>query len=115
MTQTEPQVKASMVLKGRSMEVRRLKDAQLMLMAKEAQVVTRKDVSLERRLLGVTRLMDILESAIVNEADRDFITDLNIKGELELSDLTSVLNVLKQDEPEEKPVVRRGRPRKTAV
>jgi hypothetical protein len=51
----------------------------------------------------------------VSQEDRDYITDLNVKGELELSDLTSVLNVLKADKADEKPVVRRGRPRKTAV
>jgi hypothetical protein len=100
---------------GRHIVVRQLKDTQVMLMAKEAQLITRKDIPNQRKLVGVTRLMEILESAIVQESDRDFVTDLNVQGKLELSDLLTVLTSFSDEKTDEKPVVRRGRPRKTAV
>lgn len=104
-------------IKGRHVVVRALKDTQILLLAREAQILTRKDVDKNRIMQGVTRLMDILESAIVQDMDRDYVTDLTIRGELELSDLMGVLTAFRdvQTAAEPKPAVRRGRPRKTAV
>jgi site-specific recombinase len=116
MTQPDPGRDTRLVqIKDRQVVARRLKEAQLLLMNREAQLVTRADLPMERRLKGAATLMDILESAIVQESDRTWLTDLNVKGELELSDLMEVLTVFAEDKTDEKPVVRRGRPRKTAV
>lgn len=117
MTESEDTGRPTRVIElgGRQIVVRQLKDTQLMLMAKEAQLITRKDIPNQRKLVGVTRLMEILESAIVQESDRDHVTDMNVAGKLELSDLLGVLTSFGEEKVDEKPVVRRGRPRKTAV
>ena len=116
MTQGDPGHETRPVkIKDRQVETRKLKDAQLLLMNREAQLVTRTDLPMDRRLKGAATLMDLLESAIVQESDRQWLTDLNVKGELELTDLMEILTVFGDDKADEKPVVRRGRPRKTAV
>lgn len=102
-------------IKGRQIVVRQLKDIQIMMLTREAQVLSREDSDLPRRLLAATRLVDILESAIVQTVDRQYVTDLSIKGELELSDLTGLVTVFAAEPEPAKPVVRRGRPPKTRV
>lgn len=103
-------------IKGRQVVVRKLGDTQLLFLTREAQVLTRPGVQKERLLLGATRLLDILESAIVQPSDQEYVTDLAVKGKLELSDLFEVLAAFRDPKAaEEKPVVRRGRPRKATV
>ena len=103
-------------IKGRQIVVRQLKDIQIMMLTREAQILSREDsVDLQRRLLAATRLVDILESAIVQTVDRQYVTDLSIKGELELSDLTGLVTAFVPEPEPAKPVVRRGRPPKTRV
>lgn len=102
-------------IKGRQVVVRKLQDVQILFLTREAQILTRPGVPKERLLLGATRLMDILESAIVQDSDREYVTDLAIRGDLELSDLFEVLAAFRDQKAEAKPAVRRGRPRKATV
>jgi hypothetical protein len=102
-------------IKGRQSVVRQLKEIQLMAMAREAQLLTRPEgVDVQRKLLAITRLMDILESAVVQAVDRQYVIDLSLKGDLEVGDLMKVITIFAEVEPT-KPVVRRGRPPKTRV
>jgi|SRR5262245_28042907 len=95
-------------INGRSVVVRQLKDAQLALMAREAKQVQRNDVDEGRRLDAGARLFDILESAVVQDDDRTFVLDEITAGRVELKDLLEFISVFGE---EEKPKVRRGRPR----
>lgn len=102
-------------LKGQDIEVRRLRDTQLLLLTREAKVVTRAGADKERVLEAASRLMDVLESAIISPEDKDYFIGLNVRGEVELSDLMQVLTVFSEGPAETKPAVRRGRPRKATV
>jgi hypothetical protein len=94
-------------LKGREIVVRELKDAQQLLIQREAQILQREDVGKERKVVAVGRIYDILESAVVQPGDLDYVTKLNVAGDLEMKDLMAFVTVFGQ---EEKPKVRRGRP-----
>jgi hypothetical protein len=96
---------------GRNIVVRQLQDAQLVLLAREARLAQRDDTDSGRRMTAVARAFDILESAIVQESDRDYILDLTVKGQLTLEDLLGFITAF-ESEQDEKPRVRRGRPAK---
>lgn len=92
----------------RQIVVRQLVDAQYVLLGREAKVVGDAKSDGERKMKAVSRIMDLLESAVVQEDDREYLIELNIKGELTLAMLLSFVTIFSQDE---KPAVRRGRPR----
>lgn len=94
-------------IKGRNIVVRQLTDAQLLLLGREARLAAKEDVEQHRRLAGVSRIFDILESAVVQEDDREYLLDLTVQGELQLSDLMGFITVFGEEKP--KPKVRRGR------
>lgn len=116
MTNEDPGRETRLIeIKGRQVVVRQLRDAQMVLLLREAQMLQRDSVPTERKLLSITRLMDVLESAVVQESDRDYLTELNIAGDLELHDLLGVVRAFGKEEEKAKPAVRRGRPRKATV
>lgn len=96
-------------LRDRSIVVRQLTDAQLLLMAREARLLQREELPIERKINSIDRIFSILESSIVQEDDREFAEDLMASGELDLRELMGFISVFK-DEEEAKPKVRRGRP-----
>lgn len=97
-------------VKGRNVVVRKLNDAQLLLLAREARLAQREDTEKQRRLVAVGRLFDLLESAVVQEEDRDYLMDLTVAGDLELTDMMGFITAFTDDNEDEKPKVRRGRP-----
>lgn len=94
-------------LKGRMVVVRELKDAQQLLIQREAKVLQGDEAGKERKVTAVANIYDILESVIVQPEDLDYLTRLNVKGELELKDMMGFITVFGE---EQKPKVRRGRP-----
>lgn len=94
-------------VRGRNVVVRQLTDAQLLLLGREARLSAKEDTDPTRRLAGVGRIFDILESAIIQEEDREYLMDLTVKGEIEFKDFMGFISVF--GEPEPKPRVRRGR------
>lgn len=107
MTTPDPGKETRLVdVKGRNVVVRQLLDAQLLLLAREARLAQRDDTDSQRRLVAVGRIFDLLESAVVQQEDRDYLMDLTVAGELNMVDLTGFVTVFTE---EEKPKVRRGR------
>lgn len=98
---------------GRNVVVCQLNDAQLLLLAREARLAQREDTENQRRLTAVGRIFDLLESAVVQDEDRDYLMDLTVAGNLSLGDLTGFVTAF-TDEQEDRPRVRRGRPAKHA-
>jgi hypothetical protein len=97
-------------VRERTIVVRRLVDTQVMLLAREAKVLQRDDIGMDRKLAGIDRMFRILESAIVQSEDRLFLEDLMIDGELDLTELLSFVTIFNEDqETEPKSKVRRGR------
>jgi len=101
-------------VKGRDVAVQQLNDAQLLLLAREARLAQRESTDKQRRLEAVGRIFDLLESAVIQDEDREYLMDLTVKGKLTLGDLTGFITAFTEDEEEEKPKVRRGRPPKRA-
>lgn len=95
-------------VRGRNIVVRELLDAQLLLLAREARLAQNPDTEPQRRLAAVGRIFDMLESAVVQESDRDYLLDLVVQRNLALSDMTSFVSAF-GDTQEQKPRVRRGR------
>jgi hypothetical protein len=97
-------------VRGRNVVVRKIIDTQMMLLAREAKVLQRDDISADRQLTAVDRMFRILESAIVQPSDREFLEDLMLDGELDLRELTSFVTIFAEaEDTAEKPKVRRGR------
>jgi hypothetical protein len=94
-------------VKGRNIVVRQLTDAQLLLLSRESRLAGKAGTEPGRVMASIARVFDILESAVVQEEDRDYLMDLTVAGDLELKDLMDFIAVFGTDE--EKPKVRRGR------
>lgn len=111
MTTPDPGRETQVVLvRGRSIVVRKILDTQMMLLAREAKILQRDDVDVDRQLSAVDRMFRILESAIVQPSDREFLEELMLDGELDLRELTSFVTIFgEQEDGAAKPKVRRGR------
>lgn len=112
---TEPANETRVInIKGRDIEVQLLKDMQLMFIAREARKLQRLDGDQDSNrtaIMSAGRVLDVLESAIVKEADKEFLIDLMVTGELQFKDMTAVFTAFGDDKEEApKPRVRRGRP-----
>jgi hypothetical protein len=97
-------------VRDRSIVVRQLIDTQMILLAREAKILQRDDVSIERKMDGLDRMFRILETAVAQPSDREFLEELMIEGSLQLPELLSFVTSFNQpaDGPV-KPKVRRGR------
>lgn len=107
----EPREKRNVELRGRMVAVQDLVDAQMMLLAREAKVLRDKNSSNDRKMSSVGRMFTVLESALVEPDDRDYMNDLIATGDLDLRELVAFVTAFETDAVAEvKPKVRRGRP-----
>lgn len=111
MTNADPGLETRIVpVHGRSIVIRQLIDAQMMLLNRGARLLQRADLDKENKLATVDRMFTILESVVVQPEDREFLEDLMAEGKLSLRDMMSFISAFNEDQEEEKPKVRRGRP-----
>lgn len=111
MTNADPGLETRIVpVQGRSIVIRQLIDAQMMLLNRGARLLQRDDLDKESKLATVDRMFTILESVVVQPEDREFLEDLMAEGKLSLRDMMSFISAFNEDQEEEKPKVRRGRP-----
>lgn len=111
MTNPDPGRETRVVLvRDRSIVVRKLIDTQMLLLAREAKILQRDDISVDRKMDSIDRMFRVLESAVAQPSDREFLDDLMITGELDLRELLSFVSAFSEDdEKAPKPKVRRGR------
>lgn len=93
-------------VQGRSIVVRQLIDLQIMYLNRYANILRKGDAEGAEAMELVGKMLNILETAVVQPDDRDYLENLAIKGKLEIKDLLGFITVF--GEPE-KPKVRRGR------
>jgi hypothetical protein len=111
MTNPDPGRETRIVpVQGRNIVIRQLVDAQMMLLNRGARLLQRDDIDRASKLATVDRMFTILESVIVQPEDKEFLENLMAEGTLSLSDLTSFVSAFNEDQSDEKPKVRRGRP-----
>lgn len=105
-------------IKGRTVVVKQLTDAQLLLLTRDVRILDDEKTPNRDKMNVAAGVLDMFESTLVQPSDRDYVLDLTRKGELELKDFVNFLTVFTEEpapvEPA-KPVVRRGRPRKTVA
>jgi hypothetical protein len=107
---TQPQ---TVTIGSYSIEMRPLVDLQLMHLLRFARILQSPNVNVNQKLDTVDMMLEIIHSAIVNEADRDKLALAERNGEVSVNDYVQVLSAFKDDDAvPDKPVVRRGRPRK---
>jgi hypothetical protein len=112
MTNPDPGRETQIVdVRGRNILIKKLNDTQIMLLAREAKVLQRDDISADRKMDGIDRMLFILESVVADGSDREYMQDLMMKGELDLRELISFVTAFEAVDGEGKPVarVRRGR------
>lgn len=97
----------------RQIVARQLNEMQMLLLAREAKRVAAPNASAEDRLTSAARIMDLMEAAVVQPEDVDYLTELTVAGKLSLADMSSFIKAFGAED--EKPRVRRGRPRKQPV
>jgi hypothetical protein len=93
---------------GRDVAIDKLVDTQVMLLAREARILQRDDISGDRKMEGLDRMFRILESVVQEDSDRLFLEGLMETGKLDLRELMSF--VTGPGDPDNTPKVRRGRP-----
>lgn len=93
----------------RQVVVRQLDETRLALLAREASRLKRGNLDGQDAMKSVARVLDIIEKAVVQPEDVEWLTEQMIDGKLALRDLFPALSVF--GEPEvTAPAVRRGRP-----
>lgn len=96
-------------VKGRTIVVKQLKDAQLLLMRRDAARMMQDSVPNDEKVEAGGWILEAFESAIVQPDDHAYVLSLMRKGELELVDFLGFLSAFTETEPK-KATVRRGRP-----
>lgn len=97
-------------VQGRNIVIRQLVDTQLMLLNRGARMLQRDDLDGASKSATVDRMFTILESVVVQPEDLEYLENLMTNGKLSLRDLLGFVSAFNEDESEQKPKVRRGRP-----
>lgn len=108
---TQPSQEQFAVFADRKIQLKKMTDLQLMLMARETDKLRR---GTEDKLGSVAKIMDLLESVVVTEDDREFLMQETIAGRFDLPEALELMKAVQVDQAQSKPAVRRGRPRKSA-
>lgn len=83
-------------ISGHQVVVKHLNDTQLLMLAREGNVVTAKTTAPERRMQAAGRILTIIESAIVQESDREIVRNLGLTGELDMTDMMKIITVFQE-------------------
>jgi hypothetical protein len=121
MTQADPGEETRIIpVGGRQVVVRKVTDAQRILLMR----LVRNIVDLEgspdtaasnKAMKNVAKILDIIDSTVVQESDWDHIEKLIITRKLDMKELVGVVTAFNEEQPTQRPVVRRGRPPKKAI
>lgn len=108
-TPEDPGRKTQIVdVRGRNIVIRQLVDTQMFLLARWSRLLQRDDIEGDAKLELIDRMFTVLESVVVQDSDRAFLTDLMTAGDLDLRELISFVTVFNSSAPAA-PKARRGR------
>lgn len=111
MTNPDPGLDTRIVpVHGRNIVVRQLVDTQMMLLNRGARLLQRSDLDRDNKMAAVDRMFTILESVVVQPEDREYLENLMAEGKVAIKDMLGFISAFSEDQEEEKPKVRRGRP-----
>ena len=103
-------------IKGRTVVIKQLKDGQLLLLGRDQRKLEDPQITDAEKMSTAIGVLDMFEASIVQPSDREYVMGLTRTGDLELKDFLSFLTAFQDPEATVepvKPVVRRGRPRKS--
>lgn len=101
---------------GRNIVIKKLTDVQMGLLLRWSRVLSSPNVAKEQKIETMDLMFQILDSVVVQEADKKWVLECQIRGDIELKDMTNWVSAFGEDEDEDdgtkkKPAVRRGRTR----
>jgi hypothetical protein len=97
---------------GRNIVIKKLTDIQMGLLLRGSRILSSPNVAREQQVDMMDQMFQILDSVVVQDGDKKWVLEQQIKGNLELKDMTDWVSVFKDEEDnEKKPAVRRGRTR----
>lgn len=106
----------TVTIADRDIEVIELTETQFALMGREMsrleRVMRKENVNSEDirpTLDGMGRVLDIIETRVISQEDRDFLVDLMAKGDLNVQDILPILTAFADDAIPRKAAVSRAR------
>lgn len=114
MTSTDPGRQTQIVpVCGRNIVIKKLTDIQMSLLLRGSRILASDHVDNDQKLEMMEQMFQILDSVVVQDADKKWVLEQQIKGNLELKDMTSWVTVFgdEGEDAKKKPTVRRSRAR----
>ena len=100
---------------GRNIVVKKLTDIQMSLLLRGSRILSSPNVENEQKMEMMEQMFQILDNIVVQADDKKWVLECQIKGDLELKDMTDWVTVFKDEDEEnaktKQPAVRRGRTR----
>lgn len=100
---------------GRNIVIKKLTDIQMSLLLRGSKILSSPNVEQEQKMEMMEQMFQILDSVVVQDDDKKWVLQCQIKGDLELKDMVEWVTVFKDEEDEDakkkQPAVRRGRTR----
>lgn len=80
----------TVTIRDRDIEVTILNETQQMLLIREAMVLRSPRQEVDRKMRAMATVVDIVESAVADEDDRDYFMGLATTGKLELREMLQI-------------------------
>jgi hypothetical protein len=84
---------------GRDVEVKQLNETQKMLVVRQAQILRSPRQGTDAKFQAVDTVFKIIESAIVDDEDREYFMDLAATGQLEFGEMLTIAASFEDTEP----------------
>lgn len=97
---TDPGKKTEIIeVLGRSIVVRELTEGQMMVLSRYADQASSDRTDPRTKVGAVSKMLSVLEQAVVQEEDREFLEEQMILGNLDLGAMTRVVSVFQEAKP----------------
>jgi hypothetical protein len=83
----------------RSIVVRELTEGQMLVLSRYADQASSDRTDPRTKVAAVSKMLTVLEQAVVQAEDRQFLEDQMIAGNLDLGAMTQVVSVFQQEKP----------------
>ena len=86
------------------MSVQRLNEMQMMLLVREAQAIRSTRQTIDRKFQAIATILDIIETAVVDGEDREYLMSLAATGQIEFGEMLGIATAFQDHAKESKPV-----------
>lgn len=83
-------------IKDRDVPIKKLNETQMMLLVREARVLRSEHQPMERKLRSIAFMLDIVESALVNPDDQEWLMGLAGTGQIEFGEMLKIATPFEQ-------------------